>query len=302
MRFVAFNSTGQTTGVNNVFVRDTCAAAPITCIPSTVLVSESPGGAAGNQNSLPPAISSTARYAAFQSYATNLLPGQTTLPGIFLGDTCIGVAGTCTLGISRVDVAVDGSQPSLGAFYGPAMSAAGRLVAFGSAATNLVNIDINGNCTTASCGDVFVRDTCLGAPGGCTAGTSLVSIANDGALGNCSSHGFVGGLSMSADGRFVAFGSIATNLSPDDAFAACGWEDIFVRDTCFGVAADCSPSTVRVSVANAPNAGLSANAISNYSAISADGHYVVFVSDATNLLAGTAGNGHAMVYLAKTGF
>jgi hypothetical protein len=152
------------------------------------------------------------------------------------------------------------------------------------------------------CAAVFVRDTCAGAASGCTPATSLVSLANDGSVGNCGSPGHGGGTSMSADGRFVAFGSIATNLTPDDNFPACGWEDIFVRDTCFGVTSGCFPSTVRVSVANTPNPGISANAISTSSAMSADGHYVVFISPATNLLPATPGNGHAMVYLAKTGF
>ena len=107
---------------------------------------------------------------------------------------------------------------------------------------------------------------------------------------------------MSVDGRFITFGSIATNLTPDDNFLACSWEDIFVRDTCFGVANGCVPSTVRVSVANTPNPGISSNAINTYSAMSADGHYLVFLSAATNLLPSVTGNGHQMVYLAKTGF
>ena len=107
---------------------------------------------------------------------------------------------------------------------------------------------------------------------------------------------------MSGSGRFVAFDSIATNLTPDDTFPACGSEDIFVRDTCFGLSTGCNPSTVRVSVANGPNPGISDDALSGYPAISADGHYVVFLSSATNFLPGAGGNGHEMVYLAKTGF
>ena len=106
---------------------------------------------------------------------------------------------------------------------------------------------------------------------------------------------------MSAGGRYVAFGSIATNLTPDDTFPACGYEDIFVRDTCFGAASGCVQSTVRASVANYAGPGVSGNNISNYSAISADGHYIVFVSAATNFLP-TPSNGHAMVWLAKSGF
>ena len=171
----------------------------------------------------------------------------------------------------------------------------GRFVGFGSAAKNLVATNVQGQA------NVYARDTCNGAAPGCTANTYLVSLANDGSVANCGSPGNSGGLSMSADGRFVAFGSIATNLTPDDGFPACGWEDIFVRDTCFGVATGCTPSTVRVSVANTTMPGVSANSISVRSAISADGHYVVFVSAATNLVT-PATNGRALVYLAKTGF
>jgi Tol biopolymer transport system component len=55
-------------------------------------------------------------------------------------------------------------------------------------------------------------------------------------------------------------------------------------------------------VANTPNPETQSDAISGYPTISADGHYVVFISAATNLAPGTVGNGHTMVYLAKTGF
>ena len=92
-----------------------------------------------------------------------------------------------------------------------------------------------------------------------------------------------------------------------DALAATGMAFDFaleftaVRDTCFGAASGCVQSTVRASVANYAGPGVSGNNISNYSAISADGHYIVFVSAATNFLP-TPSNGHAMVWLAKSGF
>jgi hypothetical protein len=88
---------------------------------------------------------------------------------------------------------------------------------------------------------------------------------------------------------------------PGDSETAGGFKDIFVRDTCFGVASGCNPSTVRVSVTNTPNPATQANDISDYPAISGDGHYAVFLSAATNLVPGGT-NGHGMVFLAKTGF
>jgi hypothetical protein len=127
--------------------------------------------------------------------------------------------------------------------------------------------------------------------------TTLASLGNDGSVGNNGSSN----QSMSNTGRFVAFSSLSSNLVPGDTFPAGGFKDIFVRDTCFGVSSGCVPSTVRVSVTTPP---LSAQAddISDYPSISGDGHYVVFLSAAKNLIAGAPGNGHAMVYLAKTGF
>jgi hypothetical protein len=295
-RFVAFNSTGTSPGITNVYVRDTCNGVPAGCTPTTRLISTTSSGSGGNASSFPETPNATSQYVAFQSWATNITSNETNVPGDFWRDTCIGVT-SCTPSTVRVDVANDGTQPNNSTFtpMAPALSADGRLVAFGSGATNLVSTTVTGK------GDVYTRDTCTGAASGCTPSTNLVSLANDGSVGNCGSPGNAGGLSISADGRFVSFGSIATNLSPDDGFPACGWEDIFVRDTCFGVTSGCVPSTVRVSVANTPNPGISGNAISSNSAMSSDGHYVIFISSATNFLSPPS-NGHAMVYLAKTGF
>jgi hypothetical protein len=311
-RFVAFTSfppdlglTGSAT-VAQVFRRDTCIGAPPGCTPSTTEVSLASDGSQGNERSYLQGISSSGRFVAFASAATNMVPNEGAVFGIFWRDTCLGAPSACTPTTLRADVSNTGAQPNYGEdsdLFIP-ISADGRFVAFGSGATNLLSINVNANCQAGGpygCSNLYVRDTCAGAPAGCTPSTSLVSLANDGSLANCSSPGNVGGQSMSADGRFVAFGSIATNLSPDDTFPACGWEDIFVRDTCFGVASGCVPSTVRVSVVNTTNPGGPANSLGDYSAISADGHYVVFVSSATNFLP-TPTNGHAMVWLAITGF
>jgi hypothetical protein len=90
------------------------------------------------------------------------------------------------------------------------MSADGRYVAFGSTATNLVVGDTNGSS------DVFIHDLVTGE-------TTCVSVASDGTQGNNSS----GGGSISADGRYVAFISAASNLVVGDTNDTT---DIFVRD------------------------------------------------------------------------
>ena len=127
--------------------------------------------------------------------------------------------------------------------------------------------------------------------------TSLVDLPNDGSLPNAGGNN----TAISGTGRFVAYASLASNLVPGDTFPIDGWKDIFVRDTCLGAPTGCTPSTVRVSVSNWSSLAWQSNDINDYPQISADGHYVVFLSASTNYLA-SSGNGFDMVYLAKTGF
>ncbi len=296
--FVAFasgatNIANGASGLGDVFVRDTCFGASAGCVPITILASISSAGDRGNAVSDVPAISATGRFVAFQSWATNMVPNGTMAPGEYWRDTCIGATAPCTSSTNRLDVATDGSQPNNSVFNGsiPAISSDGRIVAFSSTATNLVSANVGGM------GNIYVRDTCTGAPAGCTPTTTLVSLGNDGSVGNSSS----GNQGMSANARFVAFASLASNLVPGDTEPAGGFKDIFVRDTCFGAPSGCVPSTVRVSVTNLPSPETAANNISDYPAMSSDGHYVVFLSAATNLVPGGT-NGHGMVFLAKTGF
>jgi hypothetical protein len=299
--FVAFNSnaanivSGDNNGVADAFVRDTCFGAAAGCTPDSTFASLSSTGAQGNATSGLPVLDAVGRFVAFVSWATNMAPPNNPAvePNMFVRDTCVGATSSCAPSTTRVDVATDGTAANNSLTYNiiPSISADGRLVAFATLATNLVSANVGGWA------NVYVRDTCAGAPAGCPISTSLVSLGNDGSVGNNGSSD----QSMSADGRFVAFSSLSSNLVPGDNEVAGGFKDIFVRDTCFGVASGCIPSTVRVSVTNTPNPETEANDISDYPAISGDGHYVVFLSAATNLVPGGT-NGHGMVFLAKTGF
>ncbi len=97
--------------------------------------------------------------------------------------------------------------------------------------------------------------------------TSRVSLDSNGNEGNQGS----GESSISADGRFVAFSSFASNLVPGDTNNV---EDVFRRDLTTG-------QTIRVSISSG---GVQGNFASGFSAISDDGMVVAFVSDATNLV------------------
>ncbi len=120
--------------------------------------------------------------------------------------------------------------------------------------------------------NVFVLDTCQGAPSGCTPSNTLVSIgiSDNPANGNSISP------SISASGRYVAFLSSAMNLVDSDTN---GVTDAFVRDTCAGAPSACTPSTQRVSVASD---GTQGNGVTTSATIDATGRYVTFESSATN--------------------
>jgi len=184
----------------------------------------------------------------------------------------------------RVSVASDGTQADRDS-GASAISADGRFIAFTSNATNLVTGDTN------SAQDIFVRDTCLGSASGCKPSTFRVSVASDGTQADANSDS----PALSADGRFVAFSSSATNLVANDTNKL---SDVFVRDTCFGAPAGCTPGTVRVSVTQD---GTQANGDSFRPAISGDGRFVAFESTASNLAPGDT-NAATDVLVARTGF
>lgn len=158
----------------------------------------------------------------------------------------------------RVSAASDGSEAD-GRSIEPTISGDGRYVAFWSTASNLVTGDTNGRT------DVFVHDRHTGA-------IDRVSVGSDGTEGNGSSTGS----SINADGRFVAFESAASNLTTPSADSNGTIVDVFVHDRESG-------TTERISVASNGSDG---NGSSRRPSLSSDGRYVVFYSDASNLVTG----------------
>jgi hypothetical protein len=140
--------------------------------------------------------------------------------------------------------------------------------------------------------NVFVNDTCHGVASGCTPSTALVSIGTNSNPGNADSISPSISTDISANGRYVAFLSSATNLVTGDTN---GVMDAFVRDTCAGVSSGCTPSTQLVSVATN---GTQANGATTSATISATGRYITFESSATNL--GSTSSASPAIYLRDT--
>ena len=155
----------------------------------------------------------------------------------------------------------------------PAVSADGRIVAFQSAATNLVADGLN----TPPDDNVFVRDLAA-------ATTTLASQASgaSGAPGNSNRDGhIVERPSPSSDGRLVAFQSYSTTLTPDDPDDTA---DVLVRDRA-------AATTTLVSRATGSQ-GAKGDGQSGEPAMSADGRFVAFGSAATNLTSDRVGGGY----------
>src|SRR3990170_4575657 len=216
-RYVAFRSAasnlvpGDDNAVQDIFVHDRQTGA-------TERVSVTSAGGQATNYSDEPAISGDGRYVAFRSPATNLVAADTNaLSDVFVHDRQTGAT-------ERVSVTSAGGQGSGGHSYEPSVSDDGRYVAFRSRATNLVAGDTNGT------DDVFVRDRQTGV-------TVRVSVDSSGVQGNGGSYE----PSVSGDGRYVAFRSVASNLVPGDDNAV---QDIFVHDRQTG-------ATERVSVTSA---------------------------------------------------
>ena len=197
-------------------------------------------------------ITPDGRYVLFYSEATDIVPlGAVRTSDIFVRDLVTGQTKMASINLA-------GTPSTQGSRFG-LISDNGRFVVFTGFANNIVSNDTN------SSEDVFIRDMEAGT-------TKLVSLN---AAGTAS--GALGGsdlLDMTPDARFIVFISHAQDLTSIPDGNNLG-RDIFVRDMVTNV-------TKLVSVNLAGSA--SGNGTSLEAKISADGRYVVFTSEASNLI------------------
>ena len=233
---------GDTNGVFDVFVRDRFGE-------TTERASVGPLNQQSNGASRNPALSANGRWVAFDSFGSNLVPGD--IEGqkdVFRYDSASGLA-------TRASVSKSGRGGNNDSQW-PSISGDGAVVAFESLATNLIPNDTNGHQ------DIFVWDSELGV-------MNRVSVSSDGVEANAASSD----ANISEDGRWVSFHSPATNLIDGDTN---GVSDVFVHDLLVG-------TTERVSIGAG---GVEPNNVCAQADISGDGNRVVFGSVATNLVPG----------------
>lgn len=255
-RYVAFQSTASDLlfmdsngAVVDVFVRDMTAG-------TTVFASRNvTGSGTGNGASGNPSISRDGRYVAFESVASDLVVSGIDTNGsvqdVFVFDRPLN---TMLLLSQAFNAAQSGNGPS----YAPVMAGNGGFVTYLSQATNLVFNDSNGSAQ-----DIFVRANTSAA-----SATALVSVdITGGGSGSAAS----ANPTISDDGRYIAFTSLANNLVTNDTN---GVQDVFVRDRVGNTTALVSADL---------NNAFSANGSSANSVISRDGRWIAFTSLASNV-------------------
>jgi Tol biopolymer transport system component len=260
-RYVAFHSDatnlvpGDTNAIADVFVHDRA-----TGTTTRVSVGSAGNQVAGRFGMGAPSISADGRYVAFSGYAAALVPGSNDLTQVYVHDRQTGQTTLASRGADGLPGT--GSEPSI--------SDDGRYVAFSAASQRNMMFGLDDTPI-----NVFVHDRQTGQ-------TSRVSVHSGGGHGG-HGHTHSDRPSISGDGRYVAFRSIAPGLVEGDTN---GRPDIFVHDRE-------TRQTTRVSVAGDGTEsspidaeGKEVAGDTTFPSISGDGRYVAFQSNATNLVAG----------------
>ena len=305
-RYVVFVSRASnlvlndTNGVDDIFVRDTQMG-------TTTRVSVSSSGTQSNVTSSRPDISADGRYVVFLSTADNLVAGDTNgLVDVFVHDLTTGD----TIGISKNP----GSEQLDGATAAvtPSISGDGHYVAYTSGLSPYYYIYIRDllDQTTSAVGSPAYSSLDLSADGHylafdsradivaednnseddvyvydrTTTDLTLASVKSDRTIGNFNSSG---GVSISSDGRYVAFVSFATNLTGE---ATSDFDtDILVHDRQTGTTFAVSNPAASIGSSSMPT-------------ISGDGRYIAFYATVSNLVPDDSnGVGDIFVYDQQTG-
>lgn len=332
-RYVAFESTatnlvsGETNAVQDIFVYDTS-------LSTTVRVSVSTGGVAGNAESLKPQLSSNGRFVAFVSYSNNFIAGESdSRSDVFLHDRDPDGNGTYDENNgTTVRASVDATGVLLAvASDFPSISADGNFISFSSgnyvyiysrvaATAQIINPASDASSTFTSLSsdgryvaftseasnlvigdtnlkkDVFVYDRNL-------ATTIRISVSQSGAQSSVDALSPV----ISADGRYVAFVTEASALNARVSHAGVTFDAISAATGGGGGGGGGTTANSYVwrrdltlgTVVRAGSAsgGAAPNASSGYAAMSSDGTWVAFSSLASNLTCATDNNAATDVFL-----
>jgi hypothetical protein len=278
--------TNDSNASSDIFVRNTCLTVA-SCTPSNTLISVDPNGNAANGPSFEPTIDGGGGTVAFTSTASNLVTSAP-LDGKTRQVFWRQVSSTPTSGVGTllVSMSADGISAGNGDSFNPVISSDSRFVVFVSLATNLVSNATFDGVTP----QIFVRDTCDGAPSTtCSPTTFLVSTPDGTTPGN----GPSSAPSIASGGAFVAFVSTASNLgatAPNPGRLA----EAFAR-TCATQVTTCTGETDLIST---PDGVTPANGASTQTAISSTGRFVAFTSTGTNL--GFTSGGVQEIYIRDT--
>ena len=254
-RFLVFSTVATTLTGTTGQVADSQVLRRDRATGVTTLVSRTPAGAPGNGWSGVPDISDDGRFVVFESHATDLVAGfdgNGSGSDIYLFDAADGGSGASVspppAGSSRTARARRPRSAAPGASWRsrPRRRSTRRPV---SPPAGLYRRDI------------FVRDLADGVTRRITA-----SRDRDGPNGDSYYP------AISGDGRRVAFVSTATNLD-DDARARKRQENVYLYDA----------GTPRLKLLSRSTSGGAADGDSRHPAVSGDGRYVLFSSDASNL-------------------
>jgi len=278
-RFVAFVSwnrsaaPGDPEATPEVFVRDTCVGRTATagCVAKTMRVPMDGQNQTSGAGGAKPAISADGRYIAFEGWSPRFAASDGSLQThIFLRDTCLGVDAPAGCIPETTDISISPSGSVLnGMNMFPTISGRGRFVAFVTQSAGASSGE------SAAPQQLLLRDTCLGG----TAAENCVPSTNVISGGPSAIPGYPSAFSpwMSASGRYVTFVAGASETSNSGQAPREGY--LFIRDTCFGASAGCTP---RTSLVAAPGAAVQGSALGVYKfnsiPLTGDGRFAVFFS------------------------